>query len=160
MHRFVANDRYTAESLLGEGASARVYAARNADGNRVALKLLSSDRSDDFEALRREFLVPSHLDHPLVARVFDFGRLGAERAPYIAEELVEGQSLVEANSCSVRSVGWVPVGPSNVQAPIQSVRAAPIIIRFNMWLLRSNSVAREHSQQIQRQSAIPLLTAT
>ena len=66
----------------------RVYAVRDLrQGRDIALKLVEGV---DFEALRAEFAVLACLDHPLLARVVDFGRLGD--LGFLAMELVPGES--------------------------------------------------------------------
>lgn len=84
---------YRLGALLGEGANAWVYAARDPRGREVALKLLK--RTDDPVArarLEREADVLSELDHPGLVRVLDRGRDARGRA-YLALERVDGPTL-------------------------------------------------------------------
>ena len=91
MHRFPPSDRYRAERLLGVGATGRVYSVVDRDSGRtLALKLVDSAREADFESLQAEFRVLSHLQHPMLARVVDFGRIGPDRLPFFTQERVDG----------------------------------------------------------------------
>jgi uncharacterized protein YjbI with pentapeptide repeats len=100
--------RYRIEDKLGEGGMGRIYRAIDQRlGRRVALKvLLSEDRgkatSRSTLRLEREARATALLDSPYAVRVFDVGEV--DGAPFIAMELVQGQSL----SCFVgkRQPGW------------------------------------------------------
>jgi hypothetical protein len=89
---FVAG-RYRLESLLGEGGFGAVHRATDVTtGGAVALKVLVADAVDMGERFRREAELAMRLSHPNTVRTLDAGedeRLG----PYIAMELLEGQSL-------------------------------------------------------------------
>lgn len=81
---------------LGEGATAVVYEAIAPDGQRVALKVLTSEAAgdDEFRArFQREAEYAARVRHPHIVGVYghgqDRGRL------YLAMELVEGGSLEE-----------------------------------------------------------------
>jgi len=88
--------RYQVGRLLGRGGMGEVYVATQADsGQRVALKLMRSDRVADPASLRRllrEAQALSRIDSPYVARVVDIGGI-EEGLPYIAMEFIEGRSL-------------------------------------------------------------------
>jgi len=80
---------------LGEGGMGVVYTAVDPSGSKVALKVIG-DRADDPVARRRferEARLASSVDHPGVCRILDVGE--SEEAPYIAMELLDGQSLAE-----------------------------------------------------------------
>ena len=71
----VIGGRYRIERPLGEGASARVFAARTPEGALVALKLLHehADPSDaERRRLEREARALNGIEHPAVVRVLDF----------------------------------------------------------------------------------------
>src|SRR5204863_6011867 len=66
-------------------------------GAPVALKVLSAEYAGQAELLarfQREAQIASSLNHPNIARVFDFDRLPDGR-PYLAMELLEGRELTE-----------------------------------------------------------------
>jgi eukaryotic-like serine/threonine-protein kinase len=93
-------DRYTIEVLLGEGGMGSVYRAYDARlDRRVALKILrpgdaradAKNASEGAARLLREARVAAALDHPNAVAIYDVGQAGD--APFIAMELIEGDSL-------------------------------------------------------------------
>lgn len=87
--------RYQIHELIGQGAMAKVFKAFDPEINRtLAIKILQSElaRSEDY---RTRFLREAHgaggLSHPNIVTVFDVGESDAQ--PYIAMELVDGESL-------------------------------------------------------------------
>ena len=88
---------YELVSLLGSGGMGKVYRARDTDLARfVALKVLKGTPAADASALsrlEREARLASSLNHPNIITVYSIGR--SEGVPYIAMELVEGQTLHE-----------------------------------------------------------------
>jgi serine/threonine protein kinase/tetratricopeptide (TPR) repeat protein len=85
---------YQVLQKLGEGGMGVVYVAVDSRlGRRVALKVLRGDL-DDLDAQRRlvrEARVAAGLSHPLFCQVFELGEWN--RQPFLAMELVEGESL-------------------------------------------------------------------
>jgi tetratricopeptide (TPR) repeat protein len=78
---------------LGRGAGTVVYRVRR-QGVEYALKLLTSPEADADRALaavRREAALLGCVDHPLLPRIFEVGRVDA--GPYLILELIEGGSL-------------------------------------------------------------------
>jgi serine/threonine protein kinase len=94
--RCVAN-RFEIIKLIGEGAFARVYRARDAtEGRNVALKILKEAFRTDAEILerfRREAFAVASIDSPHVVSLYDFGVSGDEM--FIAMEYIEGPTLRE-----------------------------------------------------------------
>ncbi|MBW2531840.1 MAG: serine/threonine protein kinase, partial [Deltaproteobacteria bacterium] len=94
----VLGQRYEVLRFLGAGGMAEVYEARRTDDNqRVALKLLRPQISDDaslVERFRREAQMISLIDHPNVVAVHDTGTFD-DGTVYIAMELLQGQPLDE-----------------------------------------------------------------
>ena len=82
---------------LGAGGMGEVYRARDPRlGRSVAVKVLPRELSSDRERLARfeqEARSASGLNHPNIVTVYDIGE--ADCGPYIAMELVEGQTLRE-----------------------------------------------------------------
>ena len=81
---------------LGEGGMGVVYEAFDQRlERRVALKVLRADTTDAAagDRLTREARVAARVVHPLICQVFDLGN--ADGRPYIAMELVEGESLAD-----------------------------------------------------------------
>jgi serine/threonine-protein kinase len=88
---------YEIEGVLGSGATAVVYEARQlALDRKVALKVLTLEPGMDpsFRArFAKEGRVQAGLDHPSVVAVFEAGEW--EGAPFIAMQLVRGDTLSE-----------------------------------------------------------------
>ena len=89
--------RYQIREIIGEGAMACVYKAYDPEINRaLAIKLLKAQLRLDGE-YRNRFLREAKgagvLSHPNIVTVFDVGE--DQGHPYIAMELVEGQTLAE-----------------------------------------------------------------
>jgi eukaryotic-like serine/threonine-protein kinase len=91
-------DRYTIESILGEGGMGTVYCAEDSRlGRRVALKVVKLDVPEEAEVreatarLMREARAAAAFDHPNAVTVFDVGE--HEGTTYIAMELVPGRTL-------------------------------------------------------------------
>lgn len=90
------------EHVLGEGAMARVYQARNADGRVTAVKVLRREHAKDAELVSRfvrEARAVNAIKHEHIVEVYDFGE---ERAPdgttasYQVMELLQGTLLSDA----------------------------------------------------------------
>jgi serine/threonine-protein kinase len=85
---------YRIEALIGRGAMAEVYRARDDAGRLVALKLLDAASAND-ERFRRRFLRESELaaslDHPHIVPTLGSGEDGGRL--YLAMEYVEGADL-------------------------------------------------------------------
>ncbi|MDA0171121.1 PASTA domain-containing protein [Solirubrobacter taibaiensis] len=93
----IIDGRYRALKRLGSGGMAEVWCAEDEVlGRRVALKLLGSRFAEDpefRERFRREAQSAAGLTHPNIVGIFD--RSEWEGTPYIAMELVDGQTLKE-----------------------------------------------------------------
>jgi serine/threonine-protein kinase len=89
--------RYELRGTLGRGGMATVYRAHDPVlGREVALKVLAAHFAED-ESFRARFLreakLAARVTHPNVVQIYDAGV--DERGPFIAMELVEGESLGE-----------------------------------------------------------------
>ena len=91
---------WTVVRQVGRGGMASVYEVVDNVGNRRALKLLHGGAvpampggvSDELEKrFRREFRALSRLQHPNIARVYEWGQY--EGRPYYVMELVQGEDL-------------------------------------------------------------------
>ncbi len=86
---------YEIVALLGAGGMGEVYRARDTRlGRDVAIKVLPAEFAADPERLKRferEAKATATLSHPNILAVHDVGT--HEGAPYLVEELLEGQSL-------------------------------------------------------------------
>ncbi|HEV7842375.1 MAG TPA: serine/threonine-protein kinase, partial [Pyrinomonadaceae bacterium] len=88
---------YRIVEKLGEGGMGVVYAAEDLSlGRRVAIKFLSAESNDkQFRArFLREARSISHLSHPHIATLYDYGET-ADAQPYIVMEIVSGRNLSE-----------------------------------------------------------------
>ncbi len=88
--------RYEVVRLIGRGAMADVYRARDREtGNEVAVKILNLSLIRDSEATSRfhlEAQVQEMLDHPNVAALYGDG-VTEKGQPYLVVELLRGRSL-------------------------------------------------------------------
>ena len=86
---------YRVLSKIGEGGMSNVFLAeRDADGTKVALKILNARPSDDKQLLQRfiqESALISDIDHPNVVKIYDKGF--TDDYAYIAMEYFTGGSL-------------------------------------------------------------------
>lgn len=89
--------RYRIEARLGEGGMAAVYRATQVSMQRqVALKVMQPGLLVDAQAMKRfyrEARAASALRHPHIVNVHEFGVDDGTHMPFIAMELVTGQSL-------------------------------------------------------------------
>ncbi|PKN55549.1 MAG: serine/threonine protein kinase, partial [Deltaproteobacteria bacterium HGW-Deltaproteobacteria-14] len=89
--------RFKVERLLGQGATGRVYAGVQLSVERpVALKLLQPHHARDRHHVRRfyrEARAATRLESPHIVRVYDFGVDDETRTPFIAMELLGGETL-------------------------------------------------------------------
>ena len=87
---------YQVIECIGRGGMGLVYEAKDLHlGRRVALKVLPETVGQDDRAiarLRREARAASALQHPNICTVFELGE-DAERRPFIAMELIAGETL-------------------------------------------------------------------
>jgi serine/threonine protein kinase len=84
------------ESLIAEGGMGRVYRARAADGEEVALKLVKPELATDSvfrKRFEREASIAQRIAHPHVVPVLDTGE--HRGVPYLAQRLMSGGSLDE-----------------------------------------------------------------
>jgi eukaryotic-like serine/threonine-protein kinase len=92
----VLADRYRIHDLLGRGGMGAVYRAEHLTlGKTVAVKVLRTShgaREDIVRRFQREAVAASHIRHPGIVEVTDFGRTPDGRF-YLAMELVEGETL-------------------------------------------------------------------
>jgi eukaryotic-like serine/threonine-protein kinase len=89
---------FETDRLIGEGGFGQVWLARRqADGERVAIKILHAELIRSIDALtrfQRELDAIQRLAHRNVVRALDHGTLGDGR-PYLILEYIEGPSLRE-----------------------------------------------------------------
>jgi serine/threonine protein kinase len=96
---------YTVVGLLGQGGMGRVYAARAADGTRVAIKALiahAAARDAALPRFQRELAAARRISGELTARVVD-ADLDAD-PPWLATEYIQGPAL----SAVLEALGPLP----------------------------------------------------
>ena len=93
------SDRYRPERSLGSGGMGRVYAAWDSRLTRhVAIKLLQGDDVELVQRFQREAQAQARIEHPGICRVYEVGEVSGQ--PFIAMQLVDGQSLATARGLS------------------------------------------------------------
>lgn len=135
--RHALDGRYTVDREIGRGGAARVYAATNATGQPVALKVLHPQLAATVTADRflREVRFIARLDHPNIARLVDSGEdewlvwyvmdfvpgptlrqhLGQARKVSIADTLRIAQDMLSALSCAhAQRIVHRDVKPENI----------------------------------------------
>jgi len=89
--------RYFIDEVLGHGAMATVFRARDAQlGRTVAIKVMNlaiAARTDAGERFRREAQAVAALRHPGIVEVHDFAAASEHDPAYIVAELIEGPTL-------------------------------------------------------------------
>ena len=124
--------RYRIEAPVGSGAYASVFRARDETLARaVAIKFLylSDERKREVMAERflREARIAAAVDHPNVARTFDFGA-EADR-PYMVMELLQGQSLGERMERGAIPLGELVDLACEILAGLDAIHRAGIVHR-------------------------------
>jgi serine/threonine-protein kinase len=91
--------RYRLDRLLASGGMGSVYLATQLGvGRAVAVKVLRPDLVSDLPIVKRfyrEAHAVSQLNHPNIVRIVDFGIDPSSNSPFLALELVRGQTLRE-----------------------------------------------------------------
>jgi serine/threonine protein kinase len=93
----VVDGRYTIVQMIGRGATADIFEAKDAAGTELALKILRGNLARDAIArarFDREVAVQERIRHANVARLYGAG-LTRQGSPYLAMELVRGRSLAQ-----------------------------------------------------------------
>lgn len=102
-------EKYFVESLIGSGATSRVYRAEHTQMKRpAAIKILKSNLiSDEQSKLRfdQEARAVSSLAHPNLVTIYDVG-VAPRGEPYIIMEFLEGESLTDI----LERVGHLEIG--------------------------------------------------
>jgi len=91
--RELLGDRYAVDEEIAAGGAARVFKAKDRTGRPVALKVLRPELMVSLTAQRflREIEVLKQLDHPLIAKMLDYGE--ADWFLYYVMEWAEGPTL-------------------------------------------------------------------
>lgn len=92
---------HTIHTLVGTGGSSEVYLAVDADGNRVALKVLTAAEARTEHGrtrFDREFAIASELRHPNIVAVYGHGVAGD--IPYTTMQYVDGTTAARLQLAS------------------------------------------------------------
>lgn len=90
-------DRYQVLDFLGGGATSKVYKAIDRTLNRkVALKFIWGEDPTTEKRFIREARTQAQIDHPHVCKIHEVGNFSGR--PYIAMQLIEGETLGTASS--------------------------------------------------------------
>src|SRR5215510_13821276 len=103
--RFMSAAAYRLLELIGKGGMGEVYRCSRADGEVLAIKLMSPDLVSNEVMLKRferECALALRLSHPNIVRGIEFGV--DQGRPYLVMEYVDGQNL----SALVRERGPLP----------------------------------------------------
>ncbi len=94
----IINGRYKLIRKLGQGGMGEVYLATD-QVNRsmnVALKTLGSGVTPTFlQYFKHEFKALTTLNHPNLAKVYDFGQMEGNDRPFFTSEFIEGRNLLQ-----------------------------------------------------------------
>jgi serine/threonine protein kinase/tetratricopeptide (TPR) repeat protein len=90
----VLDGRYRIEQVIGHGANAIVYRARQTLMNKdVVIKLMTPGIGESYaDHFQRQVAAAKSLEHPNIARIYATGLIGGDR-PYLAMEYVQGSGL-------------------------------------------------------------------
>jgi eukaryotic-like serine/threonine-protein kinase len=134
MVREALEGRYVVAEEVASGGAARVFLARDPEGQRVALKVLRPELLPSITAQRflREIEVLKQLDHPFIAKVLDSGE--RDYVLYYTMAWIEGPTLR----------AWLD---KNRVAPL------PAVIKGSLEIL--DAVAHAHSRGIVHRDVKP-----
>jgi len=120
---------YRVVGKLGEGGMGIVYSALDERGERVALKVIRDSGEDPLTRKRfeREARLAASLDHPGVCRILEIGE--QDGAPYIAMELLEGESLAERMKRGALPMAETVHLGSSVLAALAAIHDAGLVHR-------------------------------
>jgi len=114
---------------IGAGDMGEVYRARDPRlGRDVAVKVLPASFSADADRLRRfeqEARPAGVLNHPNITAVHDIGANTSDGAPYVVQELLEGETLRTALSVWEEFMPGDATGISSIGASAISGTARP-----------------------------------
>jgi serine/threonine-protein kinase len=126
-------NRFHIERLVGTGAMAKIYRARQTDMDRpVAVKVIHPDLWGDAEVnarFERELKVTTRIEHPNTVRVYEHGRT-PEGQPYLVMEFLDGHLLsdVIAEDSPLSAVRIAHIGMQLAQA-LAAAHAAEVVHR-------------------------------
>ncbi|MBI2896814.1 MAG: protein kinase [Deltaproteobacteria bacterium] len=144
----IVDGKYRIVRQIGQGGMGSVYEAENITlGRSLALKVLEPHLARSaalVERFMREARAAATVTHPNVVYVFDVGWLQDGRLPYIAMELLDGQSLASAVKAGGLQVARAAAIAAQILDALEAAHAKGIIHRdlkpANVFLLRGDVV--------------------
>jgi len=131
--------KYAVTRELGRGGMGIVYAGHDSSLDRlVAIKVIAAVDEDSRKRFLREARAAAAVNHPNIAQIYEIGEHRGE--PYLAMELLEGESLAERlNDGPLNVAETIPVG-LDILAALSALHARGVIHRdlkpSNVFLTR------------------------
>lgn len=114
-------ERYEFMDKLGQGGNGVIYKARDKMLGRVLVIKMIGPTALSSQLARKWFLreaqTAAKLNHPNIVTIYDLGESGAQKLPYIAMELVDGETLAEI----VDREGMLPMHPKKLQPIVKQL---------------------------------------
>ena len=128
--------RYRVEEAVGHGGSAVVHSGYDRTlKRRVAIKMFTPYRPDSAApsaGVLREARAAAALNHPNVARVYDYGEAedGEQRQPYLVMEFLEGDTLAD-RLAATGALAWTRAAEvcADIAAALAAAHARDLVHR-------------------------------
>ena len=98
--------KYTLDSILGEGGAGTVYLGTDEEGNSVVIKQFKNSVLDiRSQSWKREIETLKQINHPQIPKYLDYFEdlIGKRRLPHLVMEYIEGK--ISKFFC--RTIDWI-----------------------------------------------------